>query len=384
MVNVLLVDDEPSIRFTMTEFLKRAGYTVHTAANFTSAVELLPQTSFAAAVLDIHLPGQSGLDLLEELHRREPNLPVIMITGEPNIAQLPEIVRAGAYDFIAKPVVKDVLLKAVARAVEKKRLSDEQRRLEQEIQRYAEELEQRVAERTAELSQMQARLAHNEKIAALGRVAAQIAHEVKNPLAGLLLYAMHLRGKAAGKLAENEFALIDKIIETINHLTNTVEQVLSFARPVQLSPRRTDLNHIVQDVLQLLRPQLAANRIETQLALGAEGTAGLFDESTLRSALMNLMLNGVQAMPAGGVLTLRTEATAGHVVLEIGDTGAGMTPEQVQQIFEPFYTTRPQGLGLGMPYAQKIIEQHHGVITVASQPGVGTNIRIELPTEVEA
>ena len=110
---------------------------------------------------------------------------------------IPEIVRAGAYDFIAKPIIKDVLLNAVARAVEKKRLTDEKRRLEQEIKRYAEELEMRVDERTAELVETHKRLVTQERIAALGRAAAQVAHEVKNPLAGLLLYSLHLKEKAS-------------------------------------------------------------------------------------------------------------------------------------------------------------------------------------------
>ena len=99
---------------------------------------------------------------------------------------------------------------------------DEKRRLEEEVKRHAEELERRVAERTAELVAAHKRLAHQEKIAALGRAAAQVAHEVKNPLSGLLLYSMHLKGKAAGKLPEGELMLVDKIIETTNHLTQHV------------------------------------------------------------------------------------------------------------------------------------------------------------------
>ncbi len=142
------------------------------------------------AVIDINLPGKNGIQLLQRLYNAEVYVPVIMITGEPNLSVMPEIVRAGAYDFIAKPIVKDVLLNAVGRAAEKKRLSDEKRRLELEIKRYAEELETRVAERTAELVETHKRLVTQERIAALGRAAAQVAHEVKNPLAGLLLYSL--------------------------------------------------------------------------------------------------------------------------------------------------------------------------------------------------
>ncbi|HEX6624796.1 MAG TPA: ATP-binding protein [Pyrinomonadaceae bacterium] len=381
---VLLVDDEPNMRWTMAEFLRRGGYEPLTASDFESATELLRDAEVDAAVVDIVLPGKSGVELLKELRGREPYVPVVMITGEPNSVLVPEIVRAGAYDYIAKPIVKDALIKAVARAVERKRLEDEKRRLEREIKHHAEELEARVAERTAQLVEAHERLAHQEKIAALGRAAAQVAHEVKNPLAGLLLYAMHLKTKAAGKLAEGELALVDKIVETINHLTDTVEQVLNFARPVCVTPRPGDLNRVVSDVLQLAQPQMAGGLIEQRLELDERGCRGMLDETALRGALMNLVLNAVQAMPGGGTLSVRTAADGAALRLEVADTGCGMTEEQIGHVFEPFYTTKSQGLGLGMPYAQKVIEQHRGTVCIESRPGAGTTIRVELPAETGA
>ena len=119
MPRVLLVDDEPSLRLTLTEFLKRAGYDVVATADVESAL-LVDSASLDVAVVDINLPGRSGIELLKELNSREPYVPVIMITGELNFSIMPEIVRAGAYDFLAKPLVKEVLLKAVGRAIEKK------------------------------------------------------------------------------------------------------------------------------------------------------------------------------------------------------------------------------------------------------------------------
>lgn len=507
MFRVLLVDDEPSIRWTMAEFLKRAGYEVVAAADYEGAVRALEGASVDVAVVDIFLPGRSGVELLQRLRASEPYVPTIMITGEPSLSQVPEIVRAGAYDYIAKPVVKDVLLNTVSRAVEKKCLIAEKQKLEQEIKRHAEELEERVAQRTAELAeahnfldavlnssteyaiiamdkvgrvtlfnsgaermferkaedalgrplgdlsiapgmsgrsflisvqeagkrghyqaeallqragggrfegsvavtpirdrdgqligylsiikdltvvrqseeairQMQARLARNEKIASLGRVAAQVAHEVKNPLAGLRLYSMHLRSKVAGKLAEGELTLIDKIISTIDHLSHTAEQILNFARPVSLAPAAVDLNHIVKDVLQLLQPQITGNQVRVELDLCPEGARGLLDESAMRSVLLNLTLNAVQAMTDGGMLLMRTGGDDWGLRLEIADTGHGMSADQVKDIFEPFYTTRSKGLGLGMPYAQKVIEQHGGTIRVESREGEGTRVYIELP-----
>jgi signal transduction histidine kinase len=372
MPNVLLVDDEPSIRLTMGEFLKRAGYCVFTAADFDSAVDYRAE-DLDVAVIDINLPGKNGIHLLQKFSGAETYLPVIMITGEPNISLIPEIVRAGAYDFIAKPITKDLLLNVVGRAAEKKRLTDEKRRLEQEIRRYAEELELRVDERTAELVETHKRLVTQERIAALGRAAAQVAHEVKNPLAGLLLYSLHLKDKSSN-FSESQIYLLDKIVNTINHLNSRVEQILGFARPVSLTLHSEDLNQIVNDILELLRPQLKANQVKVRLSSEAQPAYAMLDQTSLRGALMNLMLNAIEAMPDGGTLSIVLHQSEESLRLEIADTGRGIGEAEAKKIFEPFYTTKEQGLGLGMPYAKKIIDQHGGTISVSSQPGKGTTI----------
>jgi signal transduction histidine kinase len=223
------------------------------------------------------------------------------------------------------------------------------------------------------------RLAHNEKVATLGRVAAQVAHEVRNPLTGLLLYSEHLKGKIDGKLPDGDAILIDKIIDTINNLTATTEQILNFARPVTLAPRRVDLNKVARDVSQLLSTEIAAHSIETKLELDDSPVAGMLDEPSIRATTLNLVLNAIQAMPAGGHLTISTSTRGDKLLMAIIDTCSGMTPDQIKQIFEPFNTTKSRGLGLGMPYAQKVIQQHGGQIIVESQPGKGTEVRIELP-----
>lgn len=377
MPTVLLVDDEPSIRLTMGEFLRRAGYSVLPAADYESAVVHTAE-DLDVAVIDINLPGKNGIQLLQKIRSAGVYVPVIMITGEPTLSVMPEIVRAGAYDFIAKPIVKDVLLNAVGRAVEKKRLTDEKRRLEDEIKRHAQELETRVAERTAELIETHKLLVNQERIAALGRAAAQVAHEVKNPLAGLLLYSLHLKNKATN-FSESETYLVDKIVDTINHLNSRVEQILGFARPVSLNLHPVNLNRMVNDLLDLLRPQLSGNKVEVRLSMDDEPVFGMFDESSMRGALMNIILNAIEAMPMGGTLSITIDRSDEAVRLKIADSGRGIGEEEAKKIFEPFYTTKTQGLGLGMPYAKKIIEQHGGTISLSSTVGEGTTISISLP-----
>jgi PAS domain S-box-containing protein len=513
MSRILLVDDEPNIRWTMAELLKREGYDTVAASDFDGALQAVEANELDAAVVDIVLPRKSGIELLKHLNSCQPYIPVIMITGEPNISQIPEIVRAGAYDFISKPVTKDALIRAVTRAVEKSQLTADRLRLELENKRHTEQLEELVAKRTHELAeansflntvlessteyaiiaidnegrvtlfnrgaelifghkaadmlgtlarmlvcdnrynaddtpflscgreaevkgrsrmeielkradgsafgaavaitsirksgsellgylciirdltaerrneeslrQLREQLAHNEKIAALGRMAAQVAHEVRNPLAGLQLYSLHLKGKVDGKIDAVEMSLIDKIISGINHLSATVEQVISFSRPITLKRQRADINRVIQDALQLVEPQLAAGRVKVILKLeGSPEAVAMIDEASMRSTLINLLLNSIQAMRDGGNLTVSTYISADSVHVGISDTGVGMTEELLKNVFEPFYTTRSQGLGLGMYYVQKVIQLHSGSIELESRVGKGTCVKIILPTEV--
>lgn len=505
-----MVDDEPNIRWTMAELLKREGFEAFTASDFDSAISVVENNEVDTAIVDIVLPQKSGIAFLKALHLRESYIPVIMTTGEPNISQIPEIVRAGAYDFLSKPVVKEALISAVTKAVEKKRLTDEKRSLEQQIKQHAEQLEQAVAERTRELAeahnflntvldsstehaiiaidaegrvtlfnrgaelmfgysahdamgknpcellwgdlvrggnpledwttradaegrhqeevelrradneifiasitttpirqrnttligylcivkdlteerrneerlrQMSARLAHHDKIAALGRMAAQLAHELKNPLAGLRLYSLHLKSKIAGQIPPSEETLVDKIIDGIDQLSTVAEQVLSFARPIKLTPRPVDVNRIITASLALVEPQLRAKNIKVELKLNVSGARGQVDEAAMRSTLINLMLNSIQAMSEGGELKISTTTADQRIQVEIADTGCGMTEKQTKHIFEPFYTTKSQGLGLGLFFAATIIEQHSGSVDVKSQAGEGTEITIRLPLE---
>lgn len=496
----------------MAELLKREGYDAITASGFDEAISVIDSNQFDAAVVDIILPRKSGIELLKELSARDSTIPVIMVTGEPNISQIPELVRAGAYDFLSKPVTKDMLIRAVAKAVDKKRLVDERRSLEEEIKNHRDQLEMIVTQRTRELAeahnflntvldssteyaivaidcesritlfnrgaellfgrseseikgqmatqlvgnsarsderpflemargivskgrhqaemeisrpdgsrfiasiaitpiskaegdllgyliiakdltaerkneahiqQMRERLAHNEKIAALGRMAAQVAHEVKNPLAGLRLYSLHLKAKLTGKLTDAEMALVDRIIDGINQLSDTAERVLDFARPITLARRPVDLNRIIRDSLALLEPQLKEKKIIVNLNLIEPLPIAMLDEASMRSTLINLMLNSIQAMSKGGEMTISTLISETGIEVSITDTGCGMTEEQVKNVFEPFYTTKSQGLGLGMSFASKVIEMHSGKVRIESRVNEGTAINVALPVEAE-
>jgi signal transduction histidine kinase len=197
----------------------------------------------------------------------------------------------------------------------------------------------------------------------------------------LLLSSTHLKEELAGQLVDDQVELFNNIIDTINQLTSLTEQILDFARPVSLALRPVDLNDVVSAVLKLLRLQISANGIKIEFDRDDSNPTAMLDEACMRAALLNLILNAVQAMPTGGTLSI-TSATAGETIsLVINDTGLGMTEERVKKIFEPFNSDKHGGLGLGMPYAKKIIEEHGGRIGVESRLGEGTRVWIILPVE---
>lgn len=232
---------------------------------------------------------------------------------------------------------------------------------------------------------MQAQLARNEKAAALGQMAAQVAHEVNNPLAGLRLYTLHFKERVAAKLPADELALIDKIVGGVERLSVVTGQILDFARPLRLSPRQVNVVRVVEDALDLLGPHAAAAGVTVAREFGAPEIEATLDEATFSSAVFNLALNAVQAMAEDGAgekkLTVSARVSGGVLGVVVEDTGPGMSPEEVARAFEPFYTTKSKGLGLGMPYARKVVEEHGGSMRVEGRAGAGTRITINLPAE---
>jgi PAS domain S-box-containing protein len=231
------------------------------------------------------------------------------------------------------------------------------------------------------LKQIQEKLVTTERIAALGRVAAQVAHEVKNPLAGLKLYALHLKSKIEPGLAPSETTLVDKIVDTIDHLSETVERVLDFAHPIGQARHPVDLNRLVDDAIHMLESQIRANNIVLKTDLCQTGTVGMLDEPSIRSALLNLILNAIQSMPGGGDLGVSTFRQDGWIQLIVGDTGCGIDEDRLETVFEPFNSTKSRGLGLGLPYSKKVIDEHGGQISVESQKNRGTRVEVMLPAE---
>ena len=238
-----------------------------------------------------------------------------------------------------------------------------------------------------ELKTTQEGLIQAEKLTSLGQLAASIAHEVNNPLAGVLVYTQLLAKKIAGDKLSKETALnyLSKMSSELTRSTRLIQNLLNFARQSPPSLRSVNINDVVDKALDLATHSAELQDIEIIKELSYSLPNIMADFDQLQQVFTNLILNAVQAMPEGGKLTLRTSSSDGGLKLEVQDSGYGISQENMRRLFTPFFTTKGKGkgVGLGLAISHGIIQRHHGGIEVQSKEGEGSTFTICLPTHDE-
>jgi len=248
----------------------------------------------------------------------------------------------------------------------------------QELKAFSRQMEEKIQKTTADLRKTEAQLIRSEKLAALGQLAAGIAHEIRNPLTSINILIHSLTENFPPESARREDLQV--IEEEIRRINEIVDQFLRFARPAPPLLQKADALSIFEETLQLLRPQMEKHRIIVQKEFQVLRPISM-DREQMKQVILNLLLNAVQAMPNGGRLTLRGQVLEdGHwVTLSIQDSGIGIPSEDMDKLFDPFFSTKEGGVGLGLSIAHRIIDQHHGKIEVESAPGKGTLLTVWLP-----
>jgi signal transduction histidine kinase len=259
-----------------------------------------------------------------------------------------------------------------------------------------------IARNLEALSEVQSTIRYSRKLAALGRLSAGVAHEVKNPLNAMMIHLELLRqqfvarmrtaraaaGAAIATIAaaepppiDREEALqhVDVISNEIRRLDEVVQGFLKFTRPEDLKLQPIALGNLFDEIVPIVRPE--ADRAGVQLVVDCKDVPDVNgDPAMLRQAFLNLALNGCQAMPNGGTLRIQCEAARGRRVrISITDTGIGIAPEHLQRIFDLYFTTKEKGSGIGLSMVYRTVQMHDGDIEVQSTPGAGTTFRILLP-----
>ncbi|MCX8038724.1 MAG: GAF domain-containing protein [Candidatus Sumerlaeia bacterium] len=247
-----------------------------------------------------------------------------------------------------------------------------------ELYRQIEEKNRELRESYEQLRQAQQELVRKEKLALLGEMSATVAHEIRNPLTAIRGFAQRI----ARKVSDCEGRVCDYcrlIVEEVDRLDRVIKDVLDFARRRSPTLEEGDLNLLIRDTVQLLQEELVQNQITPVPLLDLALPRVMFDPSQIKQVLVNLIQNARQAMGRNGTLTLATERRDRWAVFSVGDTGCGIPPENLEKIWEPFYTTRTHGTGLGLSLVRRIVEDHGGRIEVESKVGHGTTFRVFLP-----
>ncbi len=217
------------------------------------------------------------------------------------------------------------------------------------------------------------------RLAALGRLTSGVAHEVKNPLNAMVLQLEILKSKLTGQ-DENVGQHLEILSSEIKRLDRVVKTFLDFTRPFKLRPIPTDVESLVREVFLLAEPEAQKNNV--QLIFEQQGALPPVnvDRDLMKQALLNLVLNGCQAMPKGGQLKVRPQTDGRYLNLELSDQGVGIPPDDRQKIFSLFYTTKPGGSGIGLAMAFRVVQLHNGFIDFSSVVDQGTTFRVSIPT----
>ena len=411
---ILVVDDEANNRNLLVAQLGGDDYELLTAASGEEALALIDSRLPDLVLLDVMMPGISGFDVAEILKSegRTAHIPIIMLTALGDSDSRLTALSNGAEEFLTKPVARAELRVRIHNLLKLKKYQD---RLVEQVVSSSSELEH--AHR--QVNALQDQLLQSEKLAAIGQLAAGVAHEINNPVGFVnanlgtlkgyvkdmlrMLHAYEAGGGEASRdpavdarlrqlrseleldyLCDDAPLLIDESLEGLSRVCRIVQDLKSFAH-ADAYPESilTDLHECLDSTLNI-----AINEIKYKAQVVKD--YGAIPEiecvpSQLNQVFLNLLVNAAQAMPenAHGTITVRTRCDASAILIEIADTGSGIAPDVLPRIFDPFFTTKPvgKGTGLGLSLSYGIVQRHGGRIEVDSVLGQGTTFRVVLPIQ---
>jgi signal transduction histidine kinase len=222
-------------------------------------------------------------------------------------------------------------------------------------------------------------LRQQERLAILGEVAAEIAHEIRNPLTVIKMLIQSIQDRIEGVTSSLLEKDIEVIGEKIRHMEKIVAQVLSMGRPGEVSLKPTDIKACLQESLSFMRFRLAQQRVLLETHYETQIPIILVDQGLISQVFLNIILNAIQAMPKGGTLTVSLKKGLDKIFIQFQDTGVGIPEEYMEKLFQPFFTSKNEGTGLGLAIVHRIVASHSGGIYVQSEVGKGSNFTIELP-----
>ena len=423
---ILVVEDSPTFQAFLLHELGEEGYQVEAASSGEEALERCADSDFDAILVDLVLPGLQGIELCRFLEARrqekEECFAIIILTSKDGSEDMTRGLEAGADDFLNKSSDLTVVKARIRGLVRRKRFQEENSRISRELKeremetlaaqadararaRVAEEMEEankRLEAVNRELSEKQVQLVQSEKMASLGQLVAGIAHEINNPLAFVLTNLHNIRGWLEGMSPEGELNLqagwlkkwrktgdrLDSMKVGLERVRDLVLRLRTFSRLDEGEFKTVDIHESIESVLLLLEHRLNKTPISLERKYEAAPLLGCLP-GQLNQVVMNLLTNAIDAVQdveGEQCIVISTGQDGNAFTLKVRDNGIGIPEESQGRIFDPFYTTKPVGLGtgLGMSISYGIIKAHKGSIELQSRPGEGTEFCVRIPMDLEA
>ncbi len=381
---ILVVDDERVILDLAAMVLSARGYDVLTAESGPECLATVEREAPPLVLLDYMMPGMDGMATLQVLKERFPDTYVIMLTGKGSEQIAVEVMKAGAADYILKPFRNQDLAERIENVLRIRRIEIHNRelrrdreRLQAEIEGWNRELERRVEEKTRELELAHAEILQAEKLATLGHLSAGMAHEIRNPLNAISLFAQLLKLVVAQDPEKSGY--IDKLLSEVDRIESILVKLLAASSSTRGNLQSVSLTEIVQKTLEDFREQMQAHGIVLEKELDPQAPCIVADSGEIQQIFTNLFANSIYEMQTGGRLKVRISHDEEKLRICVSDSGGGIPAGNLSKIFDPFFTTKAKGTGFGLSVVLRIVKTYNGHIRVNSVEGRGTEFLIDFP-----
>ncbi len=357
--SVLIVDDEPAVLESSSLLLREYGYNVLSSSNAEDAFDRFQKNGIDAVVTDIVMPSLSGIELLGKIHDINPSTPVILMTAYADMEKVMEAIKMGAFDFIIKPFTAELLVHSVHKAVHYNKLILMESEYRHLLEEYNQEIETLVAERTMSL------------------MALTLADKIRNPASVIGLTCRRMLEKE--QVPRPLIPKIEGIISEAEKLDTIVSDFHTLLKRKKSMFQYEDLNVVVESVLPIIKNMVANKGVEVVFHRAQHPLNINIQKNLFQIALSHMVKNAADATPSGGKITITTYESDNSSILQITDTGTGISPEDRKNIFNPLFSSKDKRFGMGLPLVKRIVTEHMGEIDVHSKPGEGTTFSIKLP-----